>query len=322
MGRTVKLTSLDLNLFVVFEAIYIERNLTRAAEALSVTQPAVSNALARLRALLDDPLFERRGGIMAPTPASQALIGPVRQALARLRSGLDQRVRFDPATSDRIFHIAAREATTAVLLPDLERRLAVEAPGVQIHTHLVERALIPGEMAAGALDFALDIPQLARGDLTGVRLFDDRYVCVLRRDHPAAARPLTLTRFLALRQIAISGRRRGKTLIEAALARTGHEATVTMRLSSYHAAFDIVRQSDLAAAAPYRAAQHAELAIMELPFPPPMLETWLHWRRSADSDPASQWMRGLLTETAAAMAPEGGPARATPRRGRAGGRAR
>ena len=104
----LKLTGIDLNLFVAFEAIYAERNLTRAADILSVTQPAVSNALARLRATFGDPLFERRGGAMVPTAVSQSLIGPVRQALARLRSGLDQRTAFDPAISDRVFHIALR----------------------------------------------------------------------------------------------------------------------------------------------------------------------------------------------------------------------
>ena len=107
----MKLTGIDLNLFVVFEAIYTERNLTRAAGILNVTQPAVSNALARLRASFDDPLFARRGGVMAPTPVAQSLIQPVRQALARLRSGLDQRAQFDPLTSARVFHIAMRDTS-------------------------------------------------------------------------------------------------------------------------------------------------------------------------------------------------------------------
>lgn len=300
----MKLTSVDLNLFVVFEAIYTERNLTRASEVLNVTQPAVSNALARLRAVFADPLFERRSGAMIPTAVSQSLIEPVRQALARLRSGLDQRTAFDPATSERVFHIAVREAVAGVLLPTLAGRLQRAAPHIQIQSHLVERPQIAVELASGTLDFALDIPQLARSDLAGAPLMNDRYVCVLRRGHPLAGQPMAMNVFLELRQIAISSRRRGKTLIEAALGRLGHSANMVMRLPNYHAAFDVLRASDLIAAAPYQVVRrYGDLVHVELPFPPPPLETMLFWHRSAESDPANQWLRTMLIEAAAAAAP-------------------
>ena len=99
---------------------------------------------------------------MVPTAVSQSLIGPVRQALARLRSGLDQRTAFDPAISDRVFPIALRDTSAAMLLPALARRLAAAAPHVQVQCHLVDRAEIAPELAAGTLDLAIDIPQMAR----------------------------------------------------------------------------------------------------------------------------------------------------------------
>ncbi|MFO1238148.1 MAG: LysR substrate-binding domain-containing protein [Alphaproteobacteria bacterium] len=290
----LKLTGIDLNLFVAFEAIYAERNLTRAADILSVTQPAVSNALARLRATFGDPLFERRGGAMVPTAVSQSLIGPVRQALARLRSGLDQRTAFDPAISDRVFHIALRDTSAAMLLPALARRLAAAAPHVQVQCHLVDRAEIAPELAAGTLDLAIDIPQMARSDLSSAPLIADRYVCVLRRGHPAGRGAMTLERFVALRQIAISGRRRGRTLIEAALARLGRAPSMALRVPTFQMAMEVVRTSDLVACAPQLLAEGQDVTIKELPFPAPTVESLLYWHRNAESDPGSQWMRAEL----------------------------
>lgn len=295
----MKLTGIDLNLFVVFEAIYTERNLTRAAEILNVTQPAVSNALARLRAAFGDPLFARRGGAMAPSPAAQALIGPVRQALARLRSGLDQRIAFDPATSDRAFHIAMRDTSAATLLPVLARHLEAIAPHVHVQCHFVDRAEIPLELAAGTLDLAVDIPQLARSDLNSGPLFADRYVCIMRRGHPAARRPLTLERFTQLRQIVISGRRRGRTLVEATLARSGHTINTVLRLPTFQMAMDVVRASDLIATAPHLLARGLDVTVKELPFEAPTVSSQMFWHRNAESDPGNRWLRQELLAVSA-----------------------
>lgn len=297
----MKLTGIDLNLFVVFEAIYTERNLTRAAGVLNVTQPAVSNALARLRAHFDDPLFARRGGIMAPTPVAQSLILPVRQALARLRSGLDQRARFDPETAARTFHIALRDTTAAMLLPPLAARLTREAPGVQIQVHILDRAEIPMELAAGTLDLAIDIPDLQRGDLMSTPYIADRYVVVMRRGHPDAAKAMTLDRFTALRLIAISSRRRGRTLIEASLARAGRQGNTVMRVPTFQMAMDIIRASDLVTTLPSLVTRGLDVATAELPFTPPAVDLLLYWHRNAESDPGNIWMRAAIQEVTAGL---------------------
>lgn len=301
MAPPIKLTGIDLNLFVVFEAIYTERNLTRAAGILNVTQPAVSNALARLRGHFDDPLFARRGGIMAPTPVAQSLILPVRQALARLRSGLDQRAQFDPATSTRLFHIALRDASAAMLLAPLARYLERAAPGVQVQAHIVDRADIPLELAAGTLDLAIDIPELQRADLASATLTADRYVVVMRKGHPDAGKPMTLDRFTSLRHIAISSRRRGRTLVEAALARTGRTITSAMRVPAFQMAMDTVRGSDMIATVPSLLARGLNVAVADLPFPSPRIDSLLYWHRNAESDPGNLWMREAVKAATAAF---------------------
>jgi DNA-binding transcriptional LysR family regulator len=298
----VNLRSIDLNLLPVFEAIYVERSLTRAGETLHVTQPAVSNALSRLRAAFGDPLFVRSARGMSPTPAAQALIGPVREALGKLRGGLDPRAAFDPKTSDRTFNIAIRDAAATALIPMLARRLERAAPGVRIHCHQADRTEIPSELASGRLDFAIDIPALARPELDSAPLISDRLVCALRRDHPKAKRRLTLDAFLALRHVAVSSRRAGRTLVDEALSRVGEKLRPVMRLPHYQPAFHIVMSSDLAMVAPLSLARRYDVACRDLPFEAAGLDLLLFWRRDVADEPASRWARAELIAAAKAKA--------------------
>jgi DNA-binding transcriptional LysR family regulator len=290
----MNLRSLDLNLLPVFEAVYVERSLTRAGEALHITQPAVSNALARLRAALGDPLFVRSGRGMQPTPAAQALIGPVREALTRLRSGLSPAEKFDPKTSDRVFNIAARDTSSSAILPGLAKRLEKAAPDIRIQCHQVERHDIPAELASGRLDFAIDIPALARPEFGSAPLMSDRLVCVLRRNHPRAKGRLTLRSFLALRHVVVSSRRTGRTLVDEALSRVGEKLRPAMRLPHYQPAFHTVMSSDLALVVPLSLARSYDVAIRDLPFAAAQLDLLLFWRRDLGEDPAMRWLRVQL----------------------------
>lgn len=297
MMFAMNLRAIDLNLLPVFEAIYVERSLTRASEALHITQPAVSNALARLRAALGDPLFVRAQRGMAPTPAAEALIGPVRDALARLRSGLDQRARFDPATSDRVFNISMGEIVAGAFAPALARVIAERAPGIRFHIHQIERERIAHELAAGNLDCAIDIGTLGRADLDSAPLpDDDRYVLALRRDHPAARGKLTLARFVKLDHIMVSSRRRGRTVLDIALADVGERVRPVMRLAQFSAAAAVVAQSDFVLAAPASVVARHDLAIRDLPFPMPRVGSTLYWPRNGRHDPANVWVRDLLMQ--------------------------
>ncbi|HEU0204237.1 MAG TPA: LysR family transcriptional regulator, partial [Burkholderiaceae bacterium] len=141
----------------MLDAIYTERGITRASERLNLTQPAVSHALARLRELLDDPLFVRDGKVMIPTATAHELIEPVRRALSEIESSLNRLQRFDPAVSTRHFKIGMRHVVESAGVPELMRRLRAEAPGVQLTTLLNERQTLGSALASGELDAALDM---------------------------------------------------------------------------------------------------------------------------------------------------------------------
>lgn len=288
------LSGVDLNLFVVFETIYAQRNLTRASEILNITQPAVSNALARLRAAYGDPLFVRVGRTMTPSPLAHNLIGPVRGALRQLRTSIEQGRSFDPLTSEKVFNICVRDNACTELMPSLMARLAVDAPGVRVHCQEVDRREIAAELASARLDLAIDIPEVARSELNSLPLFTDRYVCVLRRDHPKAARALDLPEFLAMNHIMVSGRRSGRGFVDIALARLGHQTNSFLRLTHFQPAFHAVMNTDMVLSAPLSLARKYDVAIKELPFPVPVLEAFLYWHRNADSDPANIWMRQAI----------------------------
>ena len=151
------ISRVDLNLFVVFDAIYTEGGITAAARTLNLTQPAVSHALGRLRELFDDPLFERRGQGMVPTPLARTLIAEVRSALQGFERTLREGTRFDPATSERRFTLSMRDALEATLLPPLMAAIAKEAPRIDVTTVRGDRRQLETELLAGTIDAAADI---------------------------------------------------------------------------------------------------------------------------------------------------------------------
>ena len=154
----MKLSDIDLNLFVVLDAIYTEGNLTRAGEIIGITQPAVSNSLSRLRTLFDDPLFVRTADGMIPTPVAQNIIGSVRQALDLVRSSVQDSEHFDPLKSEKRFRISANDLTEAIQIPPLVRQLKEAAPRVAIECYQVRRRDLNIELASGNLDLAIDVP--------------------------------------------------------------------------------------------------------------------------------------------------------------------
>src|SRR3546814_742328 len=135
----MNLSKVDLNLFIVFDAIYTEANLTRAGQIVGITQPAVSNALARLRETFNDPLFVRTAQGMVPTPMAQNIIGPVRNALQLLRVSVQESRTFSPAQANKTFRISMTDLTEAVMLPPLFQRLRRLAPNVKIESMLAKR---------------------------------------------------------------------------------------------------------------------------------------------------------------------------------------
>ena len=207
--------SLDLNLLRVFDEVMAERSLTRAAHKLSITQPAVSNAMRRLRDVIGDELVVRSGQGVEPTPRGLALWPRVREALARLEQSLAPG-HFDPATAESTFVLAMADATAAALIPGLVDIIETEAPGVSIRVVPLATRDPRRLLDDAAADLAIGYFPAVLADLTArsqtgaavsfahQRLYDGEYVCVMRQGHPFASGPLTLNRFCSARHLLVS----------------------------------------------------------------------------------------------------------------------
>jgi DNA-binding transcriptional LysR family regulator len=287
----MSLSKIDLNLFVVFEAVYRTRNLTRAAELLFITQPAVSNALARMRKAFDDQLFVSTSAGMIPTPVSENIIGRVREALQLLDSSTHVGGLFDPASSERTFRLSMTDLTEALLLPALEEVLQRLAPGIRIESYFTTRKDVPEALASGAVNLAIDAPLLDDPYLEQEPLGRDRYACMLRHDHPYTKKKLTLDDYLSFGHIHVSSRRQGPGLVDAELNRLGVRRSIQTRVQHYLVAPLIAMRTDLVLTAPLVLLQRYDARILELPFDLPDLESHCYWHRSVTGDPAHRWLR-------------------------------
>lgn len=283
---------LDLNLYRVFEAIYQEGSLTRAGEVLHMTQPAVSNALTRLRAAYGDPLFVRRGRGVSPTPRSESIAGDVAQALRLLSGGLTPRAAFEPTRAERRFRIGAGDLSSALILPALLEALAGTA--IRLEVRAYERRKIVHALAGGEIDLALDALPLPDPQLLSAKLTDDEFVCALRPGHAALVGRFTLARYLALSHVHASGRPRGLGQVDMALKRLGEQRRVAVRTSHHLGLPFLVRQTDLAASIPQRLADAHQLSFRPLPFEMPPMEVHAIWHRRTETDKANRWLRELL----------------------------
>ena len=292
----MRLNQLDLNLFLVFDAVYQQRNLTRAAEVLNITQPAVSNALGRLREKLNDPLFVRTTEGMTPTPLAGNIIGRVQEALQLLHTSATEGDVFEPAITDKVFRISMNDMTEAMMLPRLVERLQSVAPRVGLHCHYVARADIERELTAGTLDFAIDIPQMTGNQVCHETLLQQRNVCVVRHDHPLIGDSISLDEYLALDHIQVSSRRKGESYEDLALNRLGHKRHVQLRVQHHQVSPLLVERTDMALTIPVTMAHKYNLKVLELPYELAPVDIHLFWHKSADRDKASLWMRGLLQE--------------------------
>lgn len=293
----MQLQQVDMNLFLVLEAIYNTRNLTRAAERLHITQPAVSNALARLRRSLDDPLFTRTPSGMNPTPLTERIMPKVQQALSLLGGSLNEQRHFDPVATQKTLRLSMNDMAETLLLPRLLEQLHERAPGITVESYYVPRDQLVKELAANTLDFALDIPLATTTQLQQQRMSNDRYLCMLRADHPLAAQTsLTLEQYLQLEHIHVSSRRHGPGLVDIALNKLGRRRTVKLRVQHYQVAPLVVMRTDLALTVPASLANQHPARLFELPFQIPQMDWHLLWHKNQQDDPANKWLRSQLTE--------------------------
>ena len=293
----------DLNLFVVFEAIHAHGGVTRAAEALNLSQPAISHALARLREQVGDPLFVRAGRRLAPTPAAQAMIGPVREALRLFEGALGPQAGFDPGASSRSFSIGMRALMESANLHPLALRLRRLAPGVALVSRGYDRRRLAPLLASGELDAAVDVFLPLPPEVKRLRLSRARAVVALRRGHPAAAGGLDLETYLRGEHVLVSSRPHGGGPEDVALARIGRARRIALRCQEVTAALAMVAQTDLmltmSETLARRAAGWFDGPTPPVPFAAAELDTYLYWHENADHDPAGQWFRQVALDAAA-----------------------
>lgn len=303
---SVALEQLDLNLLVTLEAVYRERNLTRAARRLFVTQSAVSHALARLRAQLGDPLFVRRASGVEPTPVTVRLAPQVGEALRVLRRALATQ-EFEPARDLGRVRIAIHDELEPAVLPGLARRLAAAVAerddreaGLELECVRVDRPNLERDLASSRLDLAIDGAPLASPELRQRPLFRDRFHVVSRR-----GTRLSAAGYLAARHVMVSSRRTGMALEDVLLGQLGVERRVAMRCQRYEAACCLVRDAGLLLTAPRLSAgavaRRMRLALLPLPFRLPPFEMRMYWHRQLDGDPRSQWLRAQVERVAAEL---------------------
>jgi DNA-binding transcriptional LysR family regulator len=290
----------DLNLFIVLEAIYTEGSITRASLKMNLTQPAISHALNRLRQLFDDPLFERQGHVMTPTPLARSIIEPVRRALRGFEVTLNGVARFDAVSSERTFSLGVRDVLEASVLPSLMAGIARAAPSVSLNTLQVSRRELESELAAGTLDVCLDVLLPLSNDIRRAQLAGDKTVVLVRRGHPLVKKKkLDLDTYLSLEHIQTSSRRRGPGLEDVELSRQGLQRRIRLRCQHYFAACRVVSETDLALTMPERLArivnQQFNNQLLAFPLEMPALDIYLYWHTNVDNDPANMWLRDQIT---------------------------
>jgi DNA-binding transcriptional LysR family regulator len=307
----VNFRTLDLNLLRVFDAAMSERSLTKAAAKLALTQPAVSNAIRRLRETLGDDLLRRSGQGLVPTPRAQALWPTVQEALRQLQATLSPSP-FVAATANTTFVLTMADATAAELMPGLVAVMDRDAPGVSLRvvplTTRDPRRLLEDELADLAIGyFPVVLASLTAQAQSGEappyqhqRLYDSDYVCVMQRDHPLAHEPLTLDLFCAARHLLVSFSGRPFGFIDEALAGLGRKRQIVLTVNQFFTAGRVVASSKLLTVLPRHFVSVTgfadQLVLRELPFAVPAVHVDTLWHHRLQHDSAHAWLRGVIAQ--------------------------
>lgn len=296
----------DLNLLAALEVLLAERNVTRAAARLRITQSSMSHTLARLRDALRDPVLVRAGRAMVPTPRAEALAAPLGRALAELRRVAKQEAAFDPATSTRAFTLACPDLVVS-FLPDLVASITAEAPRVRLDVVPSAGLDVATALGASAVDAAL-APAPEQGTGLALRQLGRVTFCVLaRRKHPALAKKARwdLDTWLRYPHVVVRTGSAGPGFIGAALERAGRTRAVGMTAPTFLVAPFVVAESDLFFAAPRElvtgVARRLSLAVLDVPLPLPRVPVALLWHERLSADPGHAWLRERIARAARAV---------------------
>ena len=296
----MELTDLDLNHLVLFHQLTVERSVSRVAETLGVSQPAISNSLAKLRRQLGDALFVRTGAGMVPTPFAEQLAEPVGKALGMIHGGLNQQPQFDPASARRLLTIGMTDIGEVVFLPALLKRLREVAPGVRLNTVRNSVTHLREDMESGKVDLSIGpLPQL-RGGFFQRKLFRQRYVCVFRRGHRLDRKRITMAEFQAAEHLAIVSAGTGHGRVDDLLRRAGVDRNIILSVPHFVSVGHILRETELVATVTETlAASLAEpFQLSYRPHPAALPEVAINvfWHAKVHRSPIHQWLRELIIE--------------------------
>jgi len=301
------LVGIDLNLALVLHSVLEERSVSRAARRLGLSQSATSHALARLRNLLDDPVVVRTPEGLAPTPRAQLLAPALASGLQALEQALLTRPAFDPSSAQRAFRLGASDYAEYLLLPPLLERLGKNAPLVDLWA-VPLRPEQESQLATGDLDVAIGLPP-ATDRLAGLHLeplFEERFVCLVRKGHPLTRGKLTVSRFAKARHALIAPRGRPGGAVDSALEGRGLTRRVALAVPHFLVAPPIIARTDLVLTIAERIARafraSLPLTVLDPPLPLPRFTVAMIWHERTHTDAACVWLRSAIREAASTVA--------------------
>ena len=296
----MELKDIDLNLLVIFNQLLKEKRVSKVAENLGLGQPAISNALARLRKLFGDELFLRTSTGMQPTPFADQLAESIGYALGMIHSAVNARSSFDPASSKRSFCVGMTDIGEIYFLPRLMQRIQEVAPSISISTVRNTAVNLKDAMEEGQVDLAIGLlPQLKAGFFQR-RLFVQRYVCIFRKGHALDKKNVLESEFFAADHVAIVSAGTGHGQVDEILDSNSPQRRVKLKVPHFVAIGHILQTTDLIATVPERLAERMakpfNLKYVSHPVKLPQISIHLFWHAKYHKDPASQWLRTLIVD--------------------------
>jgi DNA-binding transcriptional LysR family regulator len=298
----MNLTGIDLNLLVVFDALMTEGQVTRAGEKLGLSQPATSNALARLRNLTKDDLFIRNSGKLQPTPVAIALAQQIQPALSQIQIALSMAQPFDPLTSDRVFSIGMSDYVEFVLLPRLLEKLETIAPHVKIQVRSGDRQQLLARLDKGEIDLMCGLFPDKIAWHEQQFLFAERFVCVCRRDHPSIGDTLSLEEYVNADHLLVSVQEDMVGRVDCLLAQQNLTRNIAVSTPHFLVTPSILARTDLIVTLVERVAQEfaptLNLKILPCPLPLQGFSVFMRWHQSMRDRVANSWLRAAIAEVA------------------------
>ena len=293
----MKISSFDLNLFVILNAIYTEGSLTKAAQVVGITQPAVSNALSRLRVKFNDELFVRTGSGMVPTQKTENMISDVQNALSLIQQSVNEPDKFNPPLSKRNFKLSLGDISEGRVLPYIMKELYENAPNISLGSCSYKRNDQVHALATNNLDFVVDPVIPSSNEINSLKVFEDDFVAIHRDGHDISKiKNITIEDIVNEKHIHVSRRKMGGHLIDIELDKIGLKRNVALRCQHFLIAPPIIKSTDLILMATRSFAKRNNLSFVEIPIEIPSMEYFLIWHKSDEGDGGHIWMKDLITK--------------------------